>query len=191
MPTKILSSKFVISSPSYDLCPPAEMPEYAFIGRSNVGKSSLINAICGKKEFAKTSPKPGKTQLINYFEIESKDDENNIQNWHLVDLPGYGYAKVSKEASNARQGMISEYILRRKNLKRVFVLIDSKIPPQHSDLAFISRLNSSHISFSLVFTKSDKVSQKELSANVKAFMNELGTMMRQIPEYFITSTEKA
>lgn len=190
MATKIISSKFIKSSPNYEQCPETDLSEYAFIGRSNVGKSSLVNAICGRKEFAKTSPKPGKTQLINYFEVESKNDEGDIQRWHLVDLPGYGYAKVSKEVSNAWEESISQYILKRKNLKRIFVLIDSKIPPQNPDLQFINRLNVTNISFSIVFTKSDKVSQKELSFNVKTFMAEIGTMMRKVPEHFITSVEK-
>lgn len=173
MPTKILSAKFVISSPNLALCPDTDMPEYAFIGRSNVGKSSLINALCEKKELARTSPKPGKTQLINYFEIESRDDEKDTQTWNLVDLPGYGYAKVAKDVRKEWEHIIEHYMVKRKNLAHVFVLIDGRHTPQRSDLDFVYGLASFHIPFSLVFTKIDKVSQKDLSANIKLFLQEL------------------
>lgn len=190
MSTKILSSTFVVSSPTYAQCPVSDIPEYVFVGRSNVGKSSLINALCQKKEFAKTWPKPGKTQLINYFAIESKDDEGDIQHWHLVDLPGYGYAKVSRELSHAWEDVMLEYMLKRKNIRNIFVLIDSKLPPQWPDLACINRLNEQQRPFSIVFTKTDKINQKDLAHNVKAFMAELATMMTQVPKHFLTSAEK-
>lgn len=190
MPTRIISSKFIISSPNLALCPDTEMPEYAFIGRSNVGKSSLINALCEKKELARTSPKPGKTQLINYFEIESRDDENKNQTWNLVDLPGYGYAKVAKDVRKEWEHIIEHYMVKRKNLAHVFVLVDGRHTPQKSDLDFAYGLHSFHIPFSLVFTKIDKVSQKELSANIKLFTQELHKLIGITPPHFTTSAEK-
>ena len=146
--------------------------------------------MCEKKEFAKTSSKPGKTQLINYFEIESKDDDGDIQNRYLVDLPGYGYAKVTQGTREAWENIISDYMRKRKQLIHVFVLIDSKLPPQKIDLEFVSRLGAYTVPFSIVFTKSDKPSQKELSTNVKLFMGELSTMLPVIPVSYITSVEK-
>jgi len=130
----IISAKFITSSPQWQKCPPADRPEFVFIGRSNVGKSSLINSLCNKKDLAKISVKPGKTQLINHFTITSEDDEKNPKNRYLVDLPGYGYAKVSKNARLDWEDMITDYLLLRESIAQIFVLVDSSIPPQAIDL---------------------------------------------------------
>jgi len=190
MTVSILSSKFITSSPNFALCPPADKPEYAFIGRSNVGKSSLINAICEKKQLAKTSVKPGKTQLINYFEIESKDEEGRNKIWYLVDLPGYGYAKAAKDTRQEWKGMIDEYFHKRTTITQIFVLIDSRHSPQKLDIAFINRLHEYNKPFSLVFTKTDLVSQKEAAANIKLFLAELSKTLEKLPDYFTTSALK-
>lgn len=185
----IVSSKFVTSCPHYDLCPPANRPEYAFIGRSNVGKSSLINSICQQKELAKTSPAPWKTQLINYFSIDSVDeiDSNKKQSRYLVDLPGYGFAKVGKDTRIDREVMTAEYLKNRINLLEIFVLIDSRHSPQKIDIAFINQLWERKLPFTIVFTKSDLVKQKELQKNLKAFMQELGKTRAELPWFFVTS----
>lgn len=188
--SKILSSSFVISSPSFALCPPSTLPEYVFIWRSNVGKSSLINAICDKQQLAKTSSQPGKTQLINYFAIESEGDEWDIQSWHLVDLPGYGYAKVTRDERVKRENMIADYINQRTNIAHIFVLIDSRLIPQKLDIEFIAKLHEYQKPFSLIYTKSDKVSQKEVSAHIKLMMKELSKSINYIPAYYVTSAEK-
>ena len=179
---KITSSKFIISKPHWKECPAPNFPEYAFIGRSNVGKSSLINTLCEKKGLAKTSSTPGKTQLINHFLINEK--------WYLCDLPGYGYAKVSKKSREEWSKMIKGYILNRKNLLNTFVLIDSRLKPQKIDIDFMIFLGENGVPFSIIFTKTDKLKQKELSLNVKTYEKELYKYWEELPPYFITSSEK-
>jgi GTP-binding protein len=177
---KISSAVFSISSPDYRKCPSDGRPEYAFIGRSNVGKSSLINMLTGVKGLAKTSGRPGKTQLINHFLINSE--------WYLVDLPGYGYARTSKASREKWGTMMREYFLHREELTNVFVLIDSRIPPQRIDLEFINFLGENGIPLSLVFTKADKESQREVQANMKAMKKALSEMWEELPPIFLTSS---
>jgi GTP-binding protein len=183
---EIINATYLISSPSIDLCPKADRPEYAFIGRSNVGKSSLINAITNKKELAKVSNSPGKTQLINHFNITSSDRKE----WYLVDLPGYGYAKRSMSQRKTWQKMIEEYIRKRENLVNLFVLIDSRHAPQKLDLDFINKLGEWGVPFSLVFTKADKSTQREAAANVRRFLDDLKENWEMLPPHFITSAVK-
>lgn len=177
---KISSAVFSISSPDYRKCPSDGRPEYAFIGRSNVGKSSLINMLTGVKGLAKTSGRPGKTQLINHFLINNE--------WYLVDLPGYGYARTSKASREKWGTMMREYFLHREELTNVFVLIDSRIPPQRIDLEFINFLGENGIPLSLVFTKADKESQREVQANMKAMKKALSEMWEELPPIFLTSS---
>ena len=179
---KITSSKFIISKPHWKDCPTPDIPEYAFIGRSNVGKSSLINALCGNKGLAKTSSTPGKTQLINHFLIN--------ENWYLCDLPGYGYAKVSKKSREEWAKMIKGYILNRENLMNTFVLVDSRIKPQQIDIDFMLFLGEKGVPFSLIFTKADKLKQKDLNYNIKIYEEKLLKYWEELPPYFITSSEK-
>ncbi|MCQ2278548.1 MAG: ribosome biogenesis GTP-binding protein YihA/YsxC [Bacteroidales bacterium] len=176
----IRSATFVVSNSDYRKCPDSTLPEYAFIGRSNVGKSSLINMLTQQKDLAKTSGRPGKTQLINHFLI------NN--DWHLVDLPGYGYARISKTAREKWQKMINSYFLNREQLTNTFVLIDSRIPPQKIDLEFISFLGQNGIPLSIVFTKTDKEKQREVMANVNAFKKALSQEWEELPMMFLTSS---
>lgn len=179
---KITSSKFIISKPHWRDCPNPEIPEYAFIGRSNVGKSSLINTLCGNKGLAKTSSTPGKTQLINHFLINEA--------WYLCDLPGYGYAKVSKKSREEWGKMIKDYILNRENLMNTFVLVDSRIKPQQIDIDFMLFLGEKGIPFSVIFTKADKIRQRDLNSNIKIYEEELFKYWEELPPYFITSSEK-
>lgn len=179
---KIQEAKFVISSPTVEKCPAATLPEYAFIGRSNVGKSSLINMLTDRKELAKTSGKPGKTQLINHFIINNK--------WYLVDLPGYGYAKISWTERLKWQQMIRDYILKRTSLMSVFLLVDIRLEPQESDLQFIDWLGGNRIPFSIVFTKSDKLSKQQVVRSVESYKRTLKESWEEIPTLFITSAEK-
>ncbi len=183
---EIINATYLISSPSIDLCPKADRPEYAFIGRSNVGKSSLINAITNKKELAKVSNSPGKTQLINHFSITSSDRKE----WYLVDLPGYGYARRSMSQRKAWQKMIEEYIRKRENLVNLFVLVDSRHQPQKLDLDFVNQLGQWGVPFSLVFTKADKSTQREAAANVRLFLEQLKDNWELLPPHFITSAVK-
>lgn len=176
---KISSAEFVISNEKLASCPKPVMPEYAFIGRSNVGKSSLINKMVAKKGLAKTSSTPGKTQLINHFII------NN--NWYLVDLPGYGYARVSKDKRAKFKGIIYNYIEKRENLESLFILIDSRIPPQKIDLEFLEWCGNKGIPFALVFTKIDKLSSKEYNTNIKNYQKELLKTWETMPTFFTTS----
>lgn len=176
---EIKKATFVVSNSDYRKCPDTGLPEYAFIGRSNVGKSSLINMLTGNKGLAKTSVKPGKTQLINHFLI---NDE-----WYLVDLPGYGYARTSRTARSQWQRMIENYLLKRPTLTNVFVLIDSRIPPQKIDLEFIHFLGTHGIPMSLVFTKVDKQKQREVAATINGYKNTLLETWEELPEIFITS----
>ena len=178
----IKSAEYIISNVEYDKCPAPSLPEYAFIGRSNVGKSSLINMLTNHEKLAKTSGTPGKTQLINHF-IINKD-------WYIVDLPGYGFAKVSQAQRKKWERMIEDYLRKRENLVNVFVLIDSRHAPQKLDLDFVNQLGEWKVPFSLVFTKADKSSQLEVSRNVKAFLNKLKETWEFLPANYVTSTEK-
>ena len=178
----IHTAQYIISSPDVNDCPNSQMPEYAFIGRSNVGKSSLINMLCHNPKLAKTSQKPGKTLLINHFLINEK--------WHLVDLPGYGYAQTGQKQRDALRQMIERYCLLREQLVNLFVLIDSRHTPQKIDLEFMEWLGENGIPFSIVFTKADKLSKLRLNENVEAYKNTLLESWEELPPIFITSSEK-
>lgn len=180
---EIISAEYIISSATYKQCPPPDKPEYAFIGRSNVGKSSLINMLTRKKNLAKTSATPGKTQLINHFEIISSDKKK----WMLVDLPGYGFAKVSQKARNNWSNMIESYIRKRENLVCLFVLIDSRHDPQKADLDFITQLGEWQMPFVLVFTKSDKNKPGATKRHVENFLHALEEQWEEPPPHFISS----
>jgi GTP-binding protein len=180
---EIISSQYLISNADYKQCPKPDRPEYAFIGRSNVGKSSLINMLCNNKHLAKTSAAPGKTQLLNHFEIIS----DNKQKWFLVDLPGYGYAKVSQSSRRRWEQMIENYIRKRENLTCLFVLIDSRHEPQKADLEFINQLGKWETPFVVVFTKSDKNKPGATRRNVEAFIAALTETWEMAPPYFVTS----
>ncbi|CCY83485.1 probable GTP-binding protein EngB [Prevotella sp. CAG:1185] len=177
----ITKSEFSLSSPNIQLCPKDTKPEYAFIGRSNVGKSSLINMLCNHKNLAKTSATPGKTLLINHFIINNE--------WYLVDLPGYGFAKRSKTVQKKLEQMITSYILQREQLVNVFVLIDIRHDPQAIDVDFINWLGQSNIPFSIVFTKADKLSASKVVPAATAYMDKLKETWEELPPYFITSSE--
>lgn len=178
----ITAAEYLVSSPDFSKCPTPDKPEFAFIGRSNVGKSSLINMLANNQKLAKTSATPGKTQLINHFLINKQ--------WYLVDLPGYGFAKVSQRSRNRWQQMIENYLRRRENLVNVFVLIDARHSPQKIDIDFISQLGKWEVPFSLVFTKSDKETQRTISANVKSFLEKMRETWQFLPRHFVTSAEK-
>ncbi len=187
----IRKAAYLISSPSFEQCPKPDRPEYAFIGRSNVGKSSLINMLSGQQKLAKTSASPGKTQLINHFDITSTTAEKApSEKWFLVDLPGYGFAKVSQTSRRRWEQMIENYLRKRENLTMVFVLIDSRHKPQKIDLEFVSQLDKWQIPFSLVFTKADKEKPGAVAANVKAFFDTLLQTWQFLPRHFVTSAEK-
>ena len=177
----IKSAEYVISSARVEQCPAGELPEFAFIGRSNVGKSSLINMLTGRAGLAKTSATPGKTILINHFLINGQ--------WYVVDLPGYGYAKRGMGQREELQRMIAGYILRREQMVNLFLLIDSRHEPQRIDLEFITWLGENGIPFSIVFTKADKLAKGKLTANIKGYLNELSEQWEELPPYFITSSE--
>lgn len=179
---EIKKSEFTISSATLSQCPKDTKPEYAFIGRSNVGKSSLINMLCNHKGLAKTSSTPGKTLLINHFII------NN--DWYLVDLPGYGFAKRSKTVQQKLQTMITSYILQREQLVNTFVLVDIRHKPMQVDLEFINWLGSSSIPFTIVFTKADKLTPTKARTNAEEWMKSLEETWEELPPYFITSSEK-
>lgn len=180
---KIKTAEFLISSADYKGCPDTELPEFAFIGRSNVGKSSLINMLMGNKSLAKTSGTPGKTQLINHFIVNDK--------WYLVDLPGYGYAKVSKNQREKFQKIISDYLLKRTSLTLVFVLLDSRLDPQKIDLEFINWCGENQVPITMVFTKIDKLSSAELNRNLAKYKKELLKTWEEIPPLFATSATSA
>jgi len=194
----IKSAKYIVSSPDFEKCPPPDKNEYAFIGRSNVGKSSLINMLCNNDKLAKTSGTPGKTQLINHFEIVSVKEQvaalTKIQaagtRWYLVDLPGYGFAKVSIRSRRRWEQMIENYLRKRENLKLVFVLIDSRHTPQKIDLDFLNQLDKWEIPFALVFTKADKETQAVVAKNVKLFLNTMRKTWQFLPQHFISSANK-
>jgi GTP-binding protein len=184
---------YIISSPDYEKCPKADKPEYAFIGRSNVGKSSLINMLCNNDKLAKTSSSPGKTQLLNHFEITSSSGDDKkimISQWYLVDLPGYGFAKVSISSRRRWEQMIENYLRKRENLTMVFVLIDSRHTPQKIDLEFLEQLKKWQIPFTLIFTKSDKENQRIVSKNVKDFLEAMRKTWQFLPQHFVTSAIK-
>ena len=179
---EIKTAEFTLSAPRESMCPKDTKPEYAFIGRSNVGKSSLINMLCNNKKLAKTSAIPGKTLLINHFIINRE--------WYLVDLPGYGFAKRSKSEVARLEQMIAGYILQRKQLVNVFVLVDVRHEAQKIDLEFINWLGGSGIPFAIVFTKADKLSGGKLAANVEAYKKVLMETWEELPPIFVTSSEK-
>lgn len=183
---EIKDAKYLISNADFSHCPPPDRPEYAFIGRSNVGKSSLINMLTNKKTLAKTSSAPGKTQLINHFDIVSSDKRK----WYLVDLPGYGYAKVSQKSRRRWEQMIEGYIRKRENLVCLFVLVDSRHEPQAIDYEFINDLGRWEIPFVIVFTKSDKNKPGATKRNVEAFLAGMGEFWEEPPPFFITSALK-
>ena len=191
----IKEAKYIISSPSVDKCPKPDRPEYAFIGRSNVGKSSLINMLTGKRELAKVSANPGKTQMINHFEIISsrpspQRGEGKGVRWYLVDLPGYGFAIVSQKQRKGWEKMINDYVRQRENLANLFVLVDSRHEPQKKDIDFINKLGEWQIPFSIVFTKSDKNKPGATIRNVNEFMTALSRTWTELPVYFISSATK-
>ena len=179
---EIKSAEFVISNTNVKKCPTGDLPEYAFIGRSNVGKSSLINMLTGKKGLAMTSQKPGKTLLINHFLINGQ--------WYLVDLPGYGFAQRGKEGRENIQRIIEDYILEREQLTNLFVLIDCRHEPQKIDLEFMEWLGENGIPFSLIFTKTDKISKSRLQENLKAYQTKLLESWEELPPILLSSSEK-
>ncbi len=179
----IKSAEFVVSNSDVAKCPKSALPEYAFIGRSNVGKSSLINMLTNRKSLAKTSGRPGKTQLINHFLIN--------KNWHLVDLPGYGYARVSKSAKKTFQKFITQYFLNREQVVTAFVLVDLRHNPQPIDLDFMRWLGEKGIPFSIIFTKADKLKPKAIERHVTDYKNILLETWEEMPNYFITSSSKS
>lgn len=195
---QIKSAVYIVSSPDFEKCPAPDKKEYAFIGRSNVGKSSLINMVCNNAKLAKTSGTPGKTQLINHFEIGSVPDEKpggskgyvKEAKWYLVDLPGYGFAKVSMRSRRRWEQMIEGYLRKRENLKMVFVLIDARHSPQKIDLEFLSQLDKWGIPMTLIFTKADKETQTVVAKNVKHFLMALRKTWQFLPQHFVSSAVK-
>lgn len=197
----ITSAKYIISSPDVSQCPQSGLPEYAFIGRSNVGKSSLINMLCHNPKLAKTSQKPGKTLLINHFRIQSSDVKHQTKNlnseisnlksqeWHLVDLPGYGYAQAGQKQREALKRMIERYCLLREQLVCLFVLIDCRHEAQKIDLEFINWLGENGVPFAIVFTKGDKLGKVRLKENVEAYKARLLEDWEELPPVFVTSSE--
>ena len=179
----VAHAEFVLSNTKVELCPKSKIPEYAFIGRSNVGKSSLINMLCNRKKLAKTSSRPGKTQLINHFLINKQ--------WYLVDLPGYGYARVSKTQKKTFQKFITNYFIKRKELIAAFLLIDLRHKPQTLDLEFMRWLGENYIPFSIVFTKADKLKEKEIKKNTSEYFKTLKDDWEEMPKHFVTSSEKS
>lgn len=177
---KIKSAEFVISNSDVAKCPKNKFPEYAFIGRSNVGKSSLINMLMQRKSLAKTSGRPGKTQLINHFLIN--------KNWFLVDLPGYGYARVSKSSKRVFQKFITDYFGKREQLVLAFVLIDCRHEPQKVDLEFMQWMGENQIPFSIIFTKADKVKPNALQRNIETYKQKMLETWEEMPQYFVTSS---
>jgi len=180
---KIKSAEFVLSNSDVSKCPKEKLPEYAFIGRSNVGKSSLINMLMQRKNLAKTSGRPGKTQLINHFIINKK--------WFLVDLPGYGYARVSKSSKRVFQKFITDYFSKREQLVLAFVLIDCRHEPQKVDLEFIHWMGENQIPFSIIFTKADKLKPNALLRNIETYTQKILETWEEMPQYFITSSSKS
>lgn len=186
----ITSATYLVSSPDYKHCPKPDRPEYAFIGRSNVGKSSLINMLCNNQKLAKTSATPGKTQMINHFSIESASKAKERDQWYIVDLPGYGFAKVSQQQRRQWEKMMEDYFRKRESLANVFALVDSRHSPQKPDLEFVNRLGEWQVPFCIVFTKADKTTQLEVSRNIKNFLGEMRKTWQFLPQHFVTSTIK-
>lgn len=178
---EIKNAEFVISNTDVNKCPTGTFPEYAFIGRSNVGKSSLINMLTGRKALAMTSATPGKTMLINHFLINT--------NWHLVDLPGYGYARRGLKGKDQIRTIIEDYILEREQMTNLFVLIDSRLEPQKIDLEFMEWLGENGIPFAIIFTKADKLKGGRLKMNINAYLNELRKQWEELPPHFVSSAE--
>ena len=178
---EITSAEFVISNTDYRKCPDTNFPEYAFIGRSNVGKPSLINMLTGHKRLAMTSARPGKTLLINHFLIN--------KSWYLVDLPGYGYAKRDRKSQEQIKQIIESYILRREQMTCLFLLVDSRLEPQRIDQTFIEWLGENGVPFAIVFTKADKLGSGKLKLNIQAYLEKLQEQWEELPPYFITSSE--
>ena len=178
----VANAEFVVSNTNVEQCPKTKLPEYAFIGRSNVGKSSLINMLCNKKKLAKTSSRPGKTQLINHFLINKQ--------WYLVDLPGYGYARTSKAQKKTFQKFITDYLIKRKELISTFLLIDLRHKPQPLDLKYMHWLGKNLIPFSIIFTKVDKLKEVEINEYILKYLNDIRKDWEEIPQHFITSSEK-
>lgn len=178
---EIISAEFVISNTDVKKCPAGIFPEYAFIGRSNVGKSSLINMLTARKGLAMTSATPGKTMLINHFLIN--------KNWYLVDLPGYGYARRGQKGKDQIRTIIEDYILEREQMTNLFVLIDSRLEPQKIDLEFMEWLGENGIPFSIIFTKADKLKGGRLKMNINAYLRELGKQWEELPPHFVSSSE--
>jgi GTP-binding protein len=179
----IKSAEFVMSNSDVAKCPKDRLPEYAFIGRSNVGKSSLINMLMHRKNLAKTSGRPGKTQLINHFLIN--------KNWYLVDLPGYGYARVSKSSKKVFQKFITKYFEKREQMILAFVLVDCRLEPQPIDLEFMQWMGESRVPFSIVFTKADKLKPNALKRNIEVYEQKMLEVWEEMPQYFITSSSNA
>ncbi len=191
----ISKAAYLISSPSVDKCPKADRPEYAFIGRSNVGKSSLINMLCNNASLAKTSSAPGKTQLINHYEIISsvqhpQPKQDKKLKWYLVDLPGYGYAKVAQKQRKQWGKMIEDYLRKRKNLVNIFVLIDARHEPQKIDIEFIDSLGEWQLPFTIIFTKADKEKPGAVQRNVQLFFEKMKENWEFLPPFFVTSAIK-
>lgn len=179
---KIFNSEFIISNTNVKGCPKHSFPEYAFIGRSNVGKSSLINMICGRKNLAKISSTPGKTQLINHFLIDKK--------WYIVDLPGYGYASTSKSNRKKFQNFTTNYFLERKELTSTFLLLDIRQEPQSIDINFIKWMGGNLIPFNIVFTKSDKINSNKIESSISKYLDTLKKDWSKLPHFFISSSKK-
>lgn len=178
---EISNAEFIISNTDVKKCPAGRLPEYAFIGRSNVGKSSLINMLTGRKGLAMTSATPGKTMLINHFLI------NN--GWYIVDLPGYGYARRGMKGQDQIRAIIEDYILEREQMTNLFLLIDSRLEPQKIDLEFMEWLGENGIPFSIIFTKADKLKGGRLKMNINAYLRELHKQWEELPPYFVSSSE--
>ena len=188
---KVKSAKYIISSPDYSQCPKTGKPEFAFIGRSNVGKSSLINFLCNNSKLAKTSSSPGKTQLINHFEIISVSDDGKEERWYIVDLPGYGYAKVAQRDRRRWEQMIENYIRKRDNLVCLFVLVDSSVKPQAIDLDLVYKLVKWKINFAVIFTKTDKNKPSITKKNTETFLELLSdTGIEELNYFYISALHK-